>query len=616
MTEFHPLRKAMIVIAVSDYAPPFNNLPGTITSANRIANWAEGGGDGRGYDVLKITDEKEPGSTEARPVTVKRLQDEIGAFLSTRPYIIERLVIYFAGHGLMRSSYDQFWLLTNAGDDTRQGRREGVDVLAFIEELKCFGIGRGSQNLVAGQLCVIADACRDSNQASPRFRGDEILIGPSEPDNLQVDMFMATTLGHYAFQPTAVEDGGAPYCLFTDVLCDALEGKVPDVIEKVYHPWSPVIQNDLLAQYLIREVPKRAAAFGEDMRPDIKPGLMVYHNYYDILDGDGGDGDGDTLVSVGGGGHDAPDAARRLHAHEATTLRFQPEDTNMAALDYFRLTLDSMARSVVAGTYGTLIVANPGQVALPAGIRDRVAASDGALRWRPEQALAGLPFFVRQQEGWTLAPPMPGTVTALHPMLPGEVFLNDGGEDWDMTLSSTWLNATDDPPRLGQAETYFLRVEQGGERGLNAANVAGYLYYAAGDRDGVLRVVNELARQHRVSCDLAMLAATDIRWQQVEGRWQAVADFPPVPELADADDLPAMLRAGFPALTDVPLTAILPVHRQGWRMMRRRNFATMPPILREMASQASGFACVVLPDDAMQELAIALTYEIFDFSPG
>lgn len=45
--------KAMIIIAVSKYAGAYGNLPGAITSANRLRSWAED----EGYKVLYLADD-------------------------------------------------------------------------------------------------------------------------------------------------------------------------------------------------------------------------------------------------------------------------------------------------------------------------------------------------------------------------------------------------------------------------------------------------------------------------------------------------------------------------------------------------------------------------------
>lgn len=262
------IRKAMIIIAVSDYVGAYPQLPGTRTSAERLANWAREPTPGRNYKVLEITD------AANQSVTVDRLREEIEALLTTT--IVDQLVVYFAGHGLVRSATDQFWLLTNAAHDWR----EGVDLMPFIDGLKRYNIGACSRHLRKGQLCIIADACRDTTRDAISFNGDPILTSAAKASPMDTDMFMATSLGDFAYQPTAVA-GGIASCLFSDVLCEALEGGVPGVFEAT-HAFGTVIENQKLATYLDDEVPKRAKKYNEKMTPDTISGLRRDFNFYDL----------------------------------------------------------------------------------------------------------------------------------------------------------------------------------------------------------------------------------------------------------------------------------------------------------------------------------------------
>lgn len=275
MPAFTPLRKAMVVIAVSNYGPPYEALPGTLTSARRIANWARQPGDGRNYKVIEITDEPVAGQP-GRAVTVDRLRAEITELLDNN--IIDRLVVYFAGHGVVRSMAEEFWLLTHAGRDDG----ECVGVMQFVHGLRNYGIGAHNPELLRGQLVVFADACRDVHRDGLNFAPSALMTRSGTAPSLHVDLFRSTTVGAYSFQVKAV-DGAEPYCLFSSVLCDALEGKVPEVIEREHHAFKPVISNHTLADYLDREVPKRAAVLKESMEPDSHPTIRPDHNYYDIL---------------------------------------------------------------------------------------------------------------------------------------------------------------------------------------------------------------------------------------------------------------------------------------------------------------------------------------------
>ncbi len=154
--------------------------------------------------------------------------------------------------------------------------------MQLVNGLKNYGIGANNLDLKKGQLVIIADACRNVHRDGLSFVPNPLLTKRGNPVGLQTDLFRATTFGAYSFQVNAV-DGAEPYCLFSDVLCDALEGKAPEAIDNQFHPFRPVISNDALADYLDTEVPRRAAILKETMEPDVQAGIRLFHNYYDIF---------------------------------------------------------------------------------------------------------------------------------------------------------------------------------------------------------------------------------------------------------------------------------------------------------------------------------------------
>jgi len=73
-------------------------LPGAKTSIDQMASWA----DRQGYSVIRaITD-------ETAAVTASGIAEELRPLLDER---IDRIVIYFVGHGFLNSP-DQIWILS------------------------------------------------------------------------------------------------------------------------------------------------------------------------------------------------------------------------------------------------------------------------------------------------------------------------------------------------------------------------------------------------------------------------------------------------------------------------------------------------------------------------
>ena len=82
------MKTSVIIIAVSQYYGNLINLPGTLNSAKRFADWAVKHGGVAADNILEITDSGDD------PVTIRRVEQEVSDFLSSRT--IDRLIIYYA----------------------------------------------------------------------------------------------------------------------------------------------------------------------------------------------------------------------------------------------------------------------------------------------------------------------------------------------------------------------------------------------------------------------------------------------------------------------------------------------------------------------------------------
>jgi hypothetical protein len=584
---FQPISKAMIVIAVSRYEAPYPALPGTLTSAKRMADWAKAPGDGRGYDVLEIDDR------EGKAVTVARLREEIEPFLLNR--IIDRLIVYFAGHGLVRSASDQFWLLTNAANS----RREGVNLMEFIDSLQRYGIGAANAKLHKGQLSIIADACRNTTTIAIDFIGDAILTPAAPPKPMEIDFLMATTLGHFAFQPNAVE-GGEPYCLFSDTLLDALEGKVPEVIEDQGHIWAPVIPNDRLATYIDTEVPIRAAIYHEEMTPDTVTGLRRDHNYYDLIRPATANGHPESL---------APDAPPTAATRVAQTEKSIGYASFQAASNGYRHVTDR------AQWLCDQLLPVTGRPAILSEFIDQVAIPDdlttGFRRRGDQWAFTSLrrelrPIFVRREVGWTIAPLMPLTVAILPPDAPGDIILQGGDEQWDLSLSTAFNSAQAKTDGLAARLREADKLRIGKDIRPNSANLVAYAYTLAGDPDTIVRTARYMMINGYVSFDLAALCAEQLDFGGREAGWRITANLPAV-DPDDDQSRPDYARKAFDKATDVQVDGIFPIFRQGWARLAKGPFE-LPDAYRKLAELVLPYAPTVFPDSAMDILAEEFGY--------
>lgn len=604
----------MIVIAVSDYAGAYKQLPGTLTSAARLATWARDPSPGRNYQVLEITD------AGNKPVTVDRLRKEIETLLTST--FIDRLVVYFAGHGLVRSATDQFWLLTNAAQD----RREGVDLMPFIDGLKRYGIGASNPELKRGQLCIIADACRDTSRDAIHFVGDPILTSAARSKPLDTDMFLATTLGEYAYQPAAVS-GGAASCLFSDVLCDALEGTVPDVID-ANHTFGAVIDNQKLANYLDDEVPKRAMKYNEQMIPDTISGLRRDFNFYDLLPQaqvkDEAQPSHEAFSESPSSGLDfafEPSALPAIKRVARKDSALEPAPTGRRSIGFDHVTdrgRDLMANlDVGLRRTGAVVSEFDERVALPETSEQYLSVEGNRWKFLPNSAHPAPQLFVRQRDYWTLAPIYPYSVTVLQQSNPGDVLVNTRDEvrgiDWDTTLSSSLTTSRFDNRSMKDALRAADQLRFGKERQPLHADQAGYIYHMVGDTDNIVRTAHYMAETGFLTCDLACLAATELRWSRGETGWEIRADLPAVER--DDDPLrPDFANTAMEARYNVPVNTLFPAFRQGWRRMAELSYDSMPDAMRQLAHMTEGYVAVVLPDSAIPIIQEHFSYVIHDLT--
>lgn len=248
-------RMVAVSIGVSDARPlPF--LPGALNGALGFHEWSKA----LGYEATLITDSDEP-------VTIYRLTTELEAILSTAP-AIDRFVLYFAGHGVIREAEDGLWLLS----DWRT-RLKGVQYEVLKRRLAMFGVK---------QVAIFADACRSlpPDILVSDLDGDAVVgAGPNaHPVMPPVDKFIATQDGDTTFSvPGATE--GEDRCLFSGVLLEGLWGFKPNAFSESR---TTKVTSTSLASYLETEVPQRAAYYKAKSRvvpnvfPTFREGSDVY----------------------------------------------------------------------------------------------------------------------------------------------------------------------------------------------------------------------------------------------------------------------------------------------------------------------------------------------------
>lgn len=191
--------KAIVAIGVDKVGGGLPKLSAAASGAREVASWL--GKPENGYDVDLFTDDDGP--VERRDIFHAINSRVEAANLS-------RLVIYFAGHGFLKNTADEYWLLSGAPADSA----EAVNVTLSEALARFSGIP---------ELIFISDACRvvPSEQVHSSISGASIFPNLHRASQgAEVDFFYATHPGDPAHERAPAE-AKAAHGLFTKELLSA-----------------------------------------------------------------------------------------------------------------------------------------------------------------------------------------------------------------------------------------------------------------------------------------------------------------------------------------------------------------------------------------------------------
>ena len=237
-------RDVSLAIGVAS-ARPLPYLSGAINGARAFHEWASK----VGYDSTLLTDEDED-------VTLPRLRQTLDAILAPANGPIHRMLLYFAGHGLIREAEEGLWLLS---DWYREQRA------VLVELLK-----RRLYKHDIQQIAIFSDSCRSlpPDITAADLTPDGVLgQGPLPLRQLPTDKFAAAQDGTATFMvPGATPEEDR--CLFTGVLIEGLWGKNPKAFSKLL---KDKVTSRSLGAYLNTEVSERAKSYQRKLAPTISP---------------------------------------------------------------------------------------------------------------------------------------------------------------------------------------------------------------------------------------------------------------------------------------------------------------------------------------------------------
>lgn len=586
--------KAMIIIAVSKYAGAYSDLPGAITSARKLRQWAEQPDEDCNYKVLYLADD------EYSKIDVDLLKDKIKSFLNEN--IIDRLVVYFAGHGIVKSAADQFWLLSDAADNLR----EGINVEAFRRGLLKCNIG-ASNNQISGQLCIIGDACRNTGRDALEFTGDPILTSTAKMNKrIQLDKFLSASLGNYSFHIDEAENQSA-YCLFTEVLVDALRGQKRKAVENSDHRFKPAVTNHKIIEYLYEEIDIRAADLEEEIEPDMLPGIHPPYNFYKRL-------------------QDLPPADVTRSSNDSTSATATPmtspekrddkryKQTDHEGMNRFKLEIENVGPRPRTSTYCEFL---PNQIAVPRSASVSAGTTEKDFYYI-QTDIENTPILIQQDEHWVLAPSFPNVLTVIFHDMPGDIlFLKVANLGWDTYLSDFSNLRSSAPLRTAEAQEFADKIRYEKSIFPHQSVTAGYLYEYSNDYNNISRTAHYMAQDTgSVPFDLALLCADKIEWRKENDRIIAYADLPKVVPQETDNNRPAYTKVSFSARKDCQLWGIAPYFTQGWRYMQTEKYLQIPESILQISEHTSGRSAASITNEGLELFLEAFDYKVCSVGPN
>lgn len=247
-------RRVCLAIGISDAGGGLDYLGGALNGARGIHAWATA----LGYESILLTDEK-------KPVSVTSVADALRALLP-HGSMTDRLILYFAGHGLISQGDNGLWLLNGWREEKR-----AVAVEVLRRRLREFGVT---------QIAIIADACRKLPQ--------DMNFGDVTQDGVLGSGFTRPTSDPLIDRFTATQDGLAAYmipgttpeddrCIFSGVLLEGLWGQTVKAFSK--RDVGKVISSSL-ADFLRTRVPEVAGKYHLSMSPQAQTGFPELADVY------------------------------------------------------------------------------------------------------------------------------------------------------------------------------------------------------------------------------------------------------------------------------------------------------------------------------------------------
>jgi len=245
--------KLFLTIGVSE-ASPLSYLPGAITVAREMGDWARKSG----FVTEVITDENKT------PVTIARIRETLLGMLSTNDEV-ELFILHFAGHGFRSGAEQNVWLPSDWHKEMRAISVEGLKRQLYRHGIK--------------SLSIFGDACRSlpTEIDIADIFGDPVLPrGPYDVVAPIIDRINAVGDGQQAYMLKG--DGVAPpRCVFSTVLVEGLCGLKDEAFDK-YN--SDCVIPESLALFSRERLKEISEIYDLKCSPDYATGIPREHAIY------------------------------------------------------------------------------------------------------------------------------------------------------------------------------------------------------------------------------------------------------------------------------------------------------------------------------------------------
>jgi hypothetical protein len=215
LNHFLPMRRACITIGV-DEVRGIQKLPklrAAASGAEEFAAWAK-----RSDPTFETHCLTDTGS----PVFVHDIKRLIRQIVESQSYA--QLVVYFAGHGILKSSDTEIWLLSDAATDAD----EAVNLAGSIRQARKSGIPH---------VLFVSDACRSLTDDRRLSQVDGSMIFPIRDIGRQrapeIDTFYGSLPGDPAYEVPSDEAAANYDGVFTKCLLYGLRGSDRSLLETV-----------------------------------------------------------------------------------------------------------------------------------------------------------------------------------------------------------------------------------------------------------------------------------------------------------------------------------------------------------------------------------------------